>query len=576
MERGRSALHKRAPGDVSSKTLVQMVTLAILPAMIVIILLLVQNERDTNAELYEVNAQMSAQLAGAIRSYCDQVEETPLYIQNNTGLMIFLSKRYRAGLDYATYACGIYDQLHYITSVSGKNKLFLFMDNDSIPQAFDLLYRDDYLLEDSMFKSLLQDEALSSAWYYLDRAAIYPPYHPFKASEDSLLYLHKLRPVNFPMAGFAAVRVPLMALVEATSGSMARNCEQKGNLLTFNMTDQPLPEQIVEQMLRSDQTQTTIPGALLTLTQVEGLPIVILIATARVSRMSNYLIAALVMLLTVPLLNFVVVRYCWQLVHAIENLVRQVRRAIVDDIGFRLTPSSNHSLNVVSERINTLLERMSGLLEERVRQESAVRDAQLRALQHQINPHFIYNTMEMLAGRLEMRGMFEESDALTDFAYLFRYNINASNQPTTLHSELTNVERYMGMHSLLRQDVRLSLDVDDTLRDMPMPRFVLQPLVENSLEHAGHGKNGMLTVTVSAQRMGSMAHIAVSDDGIGMDAGQLEALQQSLLAQEEGLEAGDSIGIHNIHTRIRLLYGSMLQVHSVQNEGMRVFFDIPL
>ncbi|MEG0766416.1 MAG: histidine kinase, partial [Clostridia bacterium] len=305
------------------------------------------------------------------------------------------------------------------------------------------------------------------------------------------------------------------------------------------------------------------------------LPLRLLTVTSRVGNISSYLIACVALLAMMPLINYIFVYYWTRLVQSIQRLIREARRALVGDLSFRLHPTNEKDLNVIVDSINYLLERVSGLLQEVIRQENATRDAQLLALQHQINPHFIYNTMELLAGRMEVQGMYEESDALTDFAHLFRYNLNAANEATTLASEVANVERYLGIQRLLRGGVVLTQEIEPELRMLPVMRFLLQPLVENSLEHGGHGQDGTLLLTLRAKREGKFARILVADNGMGMMPEQLEQVRAHLQSAEEG-HVKESIGLYNIHSRLQLLYGTTLWVESVPNVGTTVSFLVPL
>lgn len=207
-------------------------------------------------------------------------------------------------------------------------------------------------------------------------------------------------------------------------------------------------------------------------------------------------------------------------------------------------------------------------------QQEAIHQAQLLALQHQINPHFIYNTVDLLASRMEIHGMYEESDALANFVALFRYNLNVNNERTTLATELENVKRYLNIQHIGRPNIKLETRIDPSLLQTAMPRFTFQPLVENSVLHGLSFPEQMLTITISVEVVDQMAVFSIRDNGVGIAPEKLEHLKR-MLADPDYSEK-KSVGLLNIHKRLLILNGSGLEIESNDGCSTSITFRLPL
>src|SRR5690606_1390450 len=116
--------------------------------------------------------------------------------------------------------------------------------------------------------------------------------------------------------------------------------------------------------------------------------------------------------------------------------------------------------------------------------ERAQKDARLMALQYQINPHFIYNTIEIFGMRMELQGDYETAEAIADFGKMLRYNMSNDYRLATLREEMDHVNNYIRIQKLKHPDhLHLSMDISAHLEQHEVIKFILQPLVENSIKH---------------------------------------------------------------------------------------------
>jgi two-component system, LytTR family, sensor kinase len=197
--------------------------------------------------------------------------------------------------------------------------------------------------------------------------------------------------------------------------------------------------------------------------------------------------------------------------------------------------------------------------------------AEVKALRAQISPHFVYNALNAI-GALVRTDPEHARELLQEFAEFTRYSFRANGLFTTLAEELRNIDRYLTIQRA-RYNERLSvrLRISPEVLNVVVPFLVLQPLVENAVQHGLANKPGGGTVTIIAQDNGSEALISVEDDGIGMDA---DLLLDDL---KDAHKTGAHVGIGNINNRMRTVFGEdyALMVETAPDAGMKVTMRVP-
>lgn len=191
--------------------------------------------------------------------------------------------------------------------------------------------------------------------------------------------------------------------------------------------------------------------------------------------------------------------------------------------------------------------------------ENALRMAELKNLQAQIKPHFLFNTLNTIRGLL----MLDQKDRALDTIYalsgLLRYTLEQHGELVTLQEELQYIRSYL-MIQKLRFGERLSFDieVEDGLQHVSIPFLSLQPIVENACIHGIEPKEGGGRLDIAARRDGNTAVITVTDDGAGIPAGVLAALRAGLdkpVIAESASTGSPGLGLKNVHQRVRLYFG---------------------
>ena len=205
------------------------------------------------------------------------------------------------------------------------------------------------------------------------------------------------------------------------------------------------------------------------------------------------------------------------------------------------------------------------------------KQAEYLALQNQINPHFLYNTLEAIRADALIAGVDQIADTTEALATFFRYTITDVDRLVTLSDELENVEDYFTIQKFRfgdRMDLELELN-DEELLSARMPRLVLQPLVENAVVHGLEEKTGEGIVKVVVESSRNVLYVYVKDDGVGMDTEQMEKLNEIFSAQNrtrkrfgDGKNRKGGIALPNVNSRINLLFGEDYGLHVFSSEGM--------
>ena len=288
----------------------------------------------------------------------------------------------------------------------------------------------------------------------------------------------------------------------------------------------------------------------------------------------NLLTIATVMILVAVVLTSVVLR---SMTRPLDNLTGTMNRIKEGQTGLRAQVDRKDEFGMLGRNFNEMLDRLDDL---RLQEQEHIRlldQAEFRALQAQINPHFLYNTLETMAGIAEMEDCPQVSQLSYSLSRIFRYSLNTKEAFSTVAKEIEHLKNYTYiMNVRMNNEVEYIYDIDPAARYVSMPRLSLQPLVENALNHGLKNKAGSKVVQIIGKLEDDNLILSVADNGVGMDA---EAMNRSLERNESRHAAsGNSIGLHNINSRLKLLHGEQygLKIESELGQGTRVTMTIPL
>jgi len=249
-----------------------------------------------------------------------------------------------------------------------------------------------------------------------------------------------------------------------------------------------------------------------------------------------------------------------------------------DEVG-KVTNAFNEMLASIKDyiaRIRTQLITQSEMKEKNLLMETHLKDAQLKYLQSQINPHFLFNTLNAGAQLAMMEGADRTGEYIRKMADFFRYNVKKTSETVKLSEEIELVDSYIYILNVrFAGEIIFEKDIDETLLDVMVPSMIIQPLVENSIKYGikdvepGDGK-----ITLSVYREGDNCCIRVSDNGIGTD----EDIIEKIMSNEKKPSETRGVGITNVMERLDLHYNNreVFEIKSKKNEGTQVTIKIPM
>lgn len=244
-----------------------------------------------------------------------------------------------------------------------------------------------------------------------------------------------------------------------------------------------------------------------------------------------------------------------RLTEPIISLANTMKNVEIDEFKLREI-DENNEIGLLETGYNMLMTRIRNMIDQEYKSEIELKNAQLKALQAQINPHFLYNTLQMMGGIALAHNVNEIHSIANTMADMFRYNISGGSDLVSIHDEIRHTENYLYIQKLRFQDrIQVELILDESISNVLIPKFTLQPLVENAFEHglSKMTRGGKLVIRV--QETLDHLEITVWDNGEGMDVERSESLMEQI-RNHNPLVPGQNfgIGLKNVNARLRLLF----------------------
>lgn len=260
---------------------------------------------------------------------------------------------------------------------------------------------------------------------------------------------------------------------------------------------------------------------------------------------------------------------------ALMKLMRKVERG---DLSVAFNVKQWDEVGHLGHTFNMMVSRLSELGYLLYETEIREKDAQIAALQSKINPHFLYNTLGSISMYAELKGNEEVVVMTNNLSKLLRYSLNGTQESVTLKKELDHVNGYMTIQKMRYEDrVHFQMNCSDAWYDCKVIPLIIQPLVENAINHGIDSGNGYGSIILNCYKDDGKLIITVIDDGVGIEEEQLHKLQHRLLhANDLGGSFGN--GLLNVHRRIVLHYGIPygLELSNREAHGLEVKLTLPL
>lgn len=291
----------------------------------------------------------------------------------------------------------------------------------------------------------------------------------------------------------------------------------------------------------------------------------------------------IIIIILCMLLAFIIAIYLGRnITKPISNLRSLMKKAESGDFDVSISVNTRDEIGELSLSFNRMLSKIKELIIKVYKTDILRKEAELNALQSQINPHFLYNTLQIMDMIAEKKGVVVISTICQALSDIFRYSINCGKEIVPLSSELEHVKNYINIQKLRFSDkFDIIYSINEELYNYKIIKLLLQPLIENALLHGIENKKGPCTIIVAGELKDNTIFITIQDTGVGMDEYQLEALRKSLsediIHAEIHGNAPRSIGIKNVNARIKLYFGEQygILINSELNVGTTISVVIP-
>jgi len=267
----------------------------------------------------------------------------------------------------------------------------------------------------------------------------------------------------------------------------------------------------------------------------------------------------------------------------LKLLIREMKQVELGNFTRTLNVKSYDEINSLVMSFNRMVQRMDELIEDITSASLSEKNAQLQALQSQVNPHFLYNTLDMIYWMLDERENDRLGRVILALSQMFRYSSEWEQASrTTLRDELDQMRHYMTIiENRLEGRLQTEIQVDETWLEAALPKMTIQPIIENAVKSGLEPLKNAGLLRVYAETTDRELHIVIQDNGVGIDAETLLRLQRSLTDEavdKSKQDARRGIGLLNVHRRIGLMFGERygLRIESMQGAGTTVTIVMPL
>ena len=283
-------------------------------------------------------------------------------------------------------------------------------------------------------------------------------------------------------------------------------------------------------------------------------------------------------IISLVLVVIVSFKFSRTLTNPIFKLKRLMKQAESGDLTVRFNFEHNDEIGELGQSFNHMIARIDQLIQMVYVEQENKRTAEMKSLQEQIKPHFLYNTLDTIswmARDYDAEDIVRLVDALTN---MFRIGLSHGKDIITVKEEITHVSNYLYIQKIRYKDkLNYVIHVDESLYAIEVPKLILQPLVENAIYHGVKAKRGGGTITITGVPEGENLVFTVQDNGAGMPQEKVEELNRRM-SERSVLDEKKSFGLFYIRERIQLCYGKGYGVHveSTLGEGTRVTITLPL
>jgi two-component system sensor histidine kinase YesM len=319
------------------------------------------------------------------------------------------------------------------------------------------------------------------------------------------------------------------------------------------------------------------PGPLKGWYIVERIPYKVLYQSARKTAFINIFIG----LVTLVIVVFATMLVSVKLTAPIKILIANMQRVEKGEFQADFESLGNDEFGMLGRHFQLMIAKINELIEKEYKLEIENKSAQLKVLQSQVNPHFLYNAFQSIGTLALKHKAVQVYSLLTSLSRIMRYSMNMNEDVVPLAKEVDHVKSYLALQKQrFSEKFEYELKINAETENIQVPKMILQPLVENCFKHGFDQKEEKSHILIEAHLLESnFVSIKVSDNGIGVNDQQLRRIQEELLGRSTTNERErKTIGLKNIYDRLQIYYhhNAKILVKSTENDGFTVIIILPI
>ncbi|MHC1748394.1 MAG: sensor histidine kinase [Cellulosilyticaceae bacterium] len=262
-------------------------------------------------------------------------------------------------------------------------------------------------------------------------------------------------------------------------------------------------------------------------------------------------------------------------IEGIRKLIKYFERVQAGDFDFDIEVENTDEISILTQSFKEMKGKLSKLIDRTYKLEISEKDAQLKALQAQISPHFLYNALDMVNWSLIESGDMEMSHIVIALSDILRYSIDDTKKKVKVREEMQQIQNYLLIQkSRFEERLNYKIDVQLEVLEESIPKLLLQPIVENAVIHGIENRQRKGVVTITSSYDDRYLIFEVQDNGLGIQPERLEKLRQRIAVEDKMVDSDQKvhIGLANVNQRIQLSYGkdSSIEIDSVIDEGTTI------
>ena len=294
----------------------------------------------------------------------------------------------------------------------------------------------------------------------------------------------------------------------------------------------------------------------------------------------NMLKTRLFIVFVILLIIFIVILINSYISFRVTNPIRELEKSVKaleeGNLDADIYMGGSYEVQHLGKSVQDMKFRIKGLMQDIVNEHEEKRKSEFDSLQAQINPHFLYNTLDIIVWQIENEKQSEAVHTVTALARFFRLSLGKGKNIVTVKDEIEHVKNYlMIQHMRFKNKFDYEFDIAEDVLELPSLKLMLQPLVENAIYHGMEFMDGDGMIMVKAWREEDELYLSVADNGLGMTEDKVEMILTGKSTSGNG--RGSGIGVKNVNERIKLYFGEAygLTIDSEPDEGTTVIIHLP-